>query len=363
MDLKAHLKRLCNGHGPSGYEAPIRDLLYPDWEPLVDSLEVGTLGSLIGIKRGIGSADAGVNRLHHRIMLSAHIDEIGMIVHHIDGAFLRVARLGGIDPRTLPGQPVIVHCDPPLRGVVGAPPWHTLADEQHSHYAPLIELVVDVGLSAEEVEQRVHVGDIITLDIAVIDLSPQRVTGKALDNRACVAVITACLDALQFRHHSWDVLAVASVQEEVGAFGAMTEAHRLNPDLAIALDVTFANQGGVSQPTFALNGTPPIGLGANFHPALYRAVRAAGQRLEMDLRRDPIPMRSGTDGWPIQISQDGIPTALIQVPLRNMHSVVEIIDMRDVERAGRLLAEFISGLDNSFLDTLIWDAPKTEEKA
>jgi endoglucanase len=295
-------------------------------------------------------------------MLCAHIDEIGMIVHHIDGAFLRVSRLGGIDARTIAGQPVIVHCDPPLRGVVGAAPWHTLADDQHGHYAPLTELVVDVGLSVEEVQQRIPVGTAITLDTALIDLGAQRVTGKALDDRACVAAITACLDALQSRRHSWDVLAVASVQEEVGGYGAMTEAYRLNPDLAIALDVTFADQPGANHATFALNGAPPIGLGANFHPVLYKALCAAGERIEMGLRRDPLPMQTGTDAWPIQISQDGIPTALIQIPLRNMHSVVEMVDMRDIVRTGRLLAEFISGLDNNFLSTVVWEtAAETEE--
>jgi len=363
MDLKTHLKRLCDGHGPSGHEGPIRELLRTDWEGLVDSLDVGALGSLVGLKRGVGSADTGIDRLHHRIMLCAHIDEIGMLVHNIDGAFLHVSRLGGIDARILAGQPVIVHCDPPLRGVVGVAPWHTLTEDQMTHYGPLSDLVIDVGLSAEEVRQYVRVGDLVTPDAALIDLSPQRVSGKALDDRACVAAITVCLDALQSRRHSWDVLAVASVQEEVGGFGAMTETHRLNPDVAIALDVTFADQPGATRTTFSLNGQPPLGLGANFHPALYKAIRAAGERLEMDLRADPIPMRSGTDAWPIQISQDGIPTALIQVPLRSMHSVVETIDIRDIERAGRLMAEFISGLDSEFLSTLIWESDSETEEA
>lgn len=358
MDLKTHLKRLCDAHGPAGYEIAVRETLRADWQPLVDQLENGALGSLIGLKRGHAHADT-LTASRPRIMLCAHIDEIGMIVHHIDGAFLAVTSLGGIDARVMVGQPVIVHCDPPLRGVVGVAPWHTLSSEQTGVYTPRSELLIDVGLDAETLRQCVHVGDAITADTALLDLTAQRVTGKALDDRACVAAITACLEALQTRQHSWDVLAVASVQEEVGGFGAMTEAHRLQPAMAIALDVTFADPG-TAHGSFALNGPPPLGLGANFHPALYQMLRAAGSRMEMELRPDPIPMVSGTDAWPIQISQDGIPTALIQVPLRNMHSPVEIVDMRDIERAGRLLAEFICGLDSETLSKLTWDVPRPE---
>jgi endoglucanase len=104
-----------------------------------------------------------------------------------------------------------------------------------------------------------------------------------------------------------------------------------------------------------LGGGAVISLGANFHPALYDAICAAGERLEMTLAPDPLPMHSGTDAWPIQVSRDGIPTALLEVAIRNMHTPVEIVDMKDIERAGRVLAEFIAGLDADFLNTIVWD--------
>lgn len=349
MDLKAHLGRICELHGPSGYEAPIREALRADWQPLVDSFEEGVLGGLTGIKRGSGAEP------HRRIMLCAHMDEIGLIVRNFDEGFLLVSHLGGIDPRVLPGMPVMVHCDPPLRGVVGVPPLYTLTDDQRTKYAPLTDLLVDVGLPAEEVCRCIHVGDVVTLDIPITELQNGRLTGKALDDRACIAIVTACLDALQTRKHRWDVLAVASVQEETGGAGAMTEAYRLNPDLAIALDVTFGTQPGVSEGDFPLGGGAVISLGANFHPALYDAIRAAGDRLEMALATDPLPMHSGTDAWPIQVSRDGIPTALLEVAIRNMHTPVETVDIKDIERAGRILAEFISALDADFLSTIVWD--------
>ena len=349
MDLKAHLKQLCELHGPSGYEAPIRRALSETWQPLVDSLEVGSLGSLVGIKHGTGTEP------RRRIMLCAHMDEIGMVVRAHEQGYLRVSRMGGIDFRLLPGMPVLVHGRQTLSGVVGVPPFHTLKEDHRKHYAPITDLVVDVGLPADQVAQLVRVGDIVTMDAPMIDLQNDRVAGKAVDDRACVAAVTACLDALQSRRHVWDVLAVASVQEEVGGFGALTEAYRLNPDLAIALDVTFGIQPGISDDAFKVGEGPAISMGANFHPALHEAILAAAKRIEATLHLDFIPANSGTDGWEIQISRDGIPTALLNIPIRNMHSTVETVAIQDIARTGRILAEFIAGLDADFLSTIVWD--------
>ncbi|MFN7210663.1 MAG: M20/M25/M40 family metallo-hydrolase [Aggregatilineales bacterium] len=296
-------------------------------------------------------------------MLCAHMDEIGMIVSHFEGAFLRVSNLGGIDSRAIVGKPVLVHTrEGALPGVVGARPPSLLSEAEQERYPALDELYVDLGLSAEEVGRRVRVGDIITLDLPLIELQERRVAGKALDNRACVAVVTVCLEALQRLKHTWDVLAVASVQEEVGLHGARAEAHRLNPDLAIALDVTFAPQPGVPSPAFELGGGAPLALGANFHPALFEALKKTAERLELPAPIEPTPMASGTDAWAIQISRDGIPTALLGIPTRNMHTSVETVDLRDIERCGRLIAEFIASLDADFLAQISWDQPEPSKK-
>lgn len=356
MDLKAHLKELAELHGPSGYEDQVREALAKTWQPLVDTLEVGKLGSLIGLKRGSGPEP------RRRLMLCAHIDEVGLIVKNIEEGFLRVSHLGGIDRRILAGKAVQVHGRRLLPGVVGVHPWHTLSTEQREKYPAMTDLLVDVGLPADQVAQLVSVGDVITLDAPVIELQNKRIVGKAFDDRACVAAVTACLDLLQSRKHSWDVLAVASTQEEVGGFGAMTEAYRLQPDIAIALDVTFGTQPGVSGGDYAVGGGPALSLGANFHPVLYEAINAAAERIEMTLHPDPLPAHSGTDAWPIQISQNGIPSALLNIPIRNMHSSVETVDVKDIERAGRVLAEFIAGLTPEFLATIVWDAAEPEEK-
>ncbi len=357
MDIKAHLKALCEAHAPSGYESAVREVILAAWQPLTDAQEVSRMGSLVAYKHGGGAQP------RRKIMLCAHMDEIGMIVSHFEGAFLRVRSLGGIDSRAIVGKPVLVHTrEGALSGVVGARPLSLLSEAEQERYPALNELYVDLGLSAEEVGRRVRVGDIVTLDLPLIALQERRVAGKALDNRACVAVVTVCLEALQRLKHTWDVLAVASVQEEVGLHGARAEAHRLNPDLAIALDVTFAPQPGVPSPAFELGGGAPLALGANFHPALFEALKKTAERLELPAPIEPTPMASGTDAWAIQISRDGIPTALLGIPTRNMHTSVETVDLRDIERCGRLVAEFIASLDEDFLAQISWDQPEPSKK-
>lgn len=353
LDLKAHLKTLCNAHGPTGYEGPVHDLIHDAWAPYVERFDTSPLGSLVGYRHGSAPEP------RPRIMLCAHMDEIGMVVSQIDRGFLHISRVGGTDERNIAGKPVIVHGREPVCGVVGVYPRHTLSGGKLSQYPGWEDLFVDVGLPPAEVEARIRVGDVITLDTPVLELAGNRLAGKAFDNRSSVAAVTACLDALAGRVHAWDVLAVASVQEEGGAWGAGPDAFRVAPDLAIALDVTFAPQPGTPAPSYKLGGGPLLGLGPNFHPALSGAIKETADRLEIPLELEPIPAGSGTDAWPIQIAREGIPTALVGVPVRNMHSSAETLDTKDIERLGRLLAEFIAGLTPEFLKRVVWDADET----
>jgi endoglucanase len=359
INLKDHLKMLCESHGPSGYETPVRDALAEVWRPLADSLEVGALGSLVALKRGT-QPEADPTR-RRKIMLCGHIDEIGMLVTHIEGPFLRARSLNGLDVRNATGKPVLVHTsDGSIQGVLGLRPLH-ISPEHATRYPTFEEAVIDLALPAEEIARRVRVGDVITMDLPMYDLQNGRVAAKAVDDRASVAAITACLDLLQGRRHLWDVLAVATVQEEVGSHGARAAAYRWRPDVAIALDVCFAPQPGITDGAHKMGEGPPLSLGANFHPALYEAIGAAAGRIELTLAPDPTPMASGTDAWPVQISRDGIPTGLLNIPIRNMHSTVETVEIKDIERAGRVLAEFITGLEADFLTTIVWDKEKDKE--
>lgn len=357
FDVKAHLRALVEAHGPPGHEDAVRELLREAWSPLADSLEQDRLGSLIAVKRATRPANPP-----RRIMLAAHMDEIALMVSGVLDGFIIVNRVGGMDGRVLPAQPVLVHGRRPLPGIVAARPPHLLTPAMRSKYVPLEELLIDTGLPAEEVRSLVRVGDLVTLDVPMLDLLGTRVAGKAMDDRACVAAVTLCLHELQGLHHSWDVVAAATVQEERGLMGAKTAANAVAPDIAIALDVTFAPQPGVdSDSTCEMGGGPGFGVGPNFHPLLLDKIRETAKQHEIKLQDDVLPGNSGTDAWAIQVALEGVPTALLEVPLRNMHSPVETVDIRDIERTGRLLAHFIADLDADFLSAIAWDGAPAQE--
>ncbi len=344
---KEHLRRLVETHAPSGYEAPVAARLRDEWAGLVDDFDSDRLGSLIGIKRGDIAAEP-----RRKIMLAAHMDEIALMVRQIEDGFIYLHRVSGIDARVMLAQPVLVHGARPLPGVVASKPPHMLSANETRQYPPIDALVVDVGLPAAEVAQLVSIGDLVTVDGPMIDLQGRQVAAKAMDDRACIAVITACLELLRTMRHSWDVYAAATVQEEVGLRGATTAANHIAPDCAIALDVGFAEQPGVTTGAGVLGGGPQLGIGANFHPKMVARLQAVAAYHEIKWQPDIMPARSGTDAWAIQVSRTGVPTALLSIPLRNMHSPVETLDLKDIERCGRLLAHFICALDEGFVDEL-----------
>lgn len=360
-DLKEHLKSLVEAHAPTGHEGPIRVILREAWRDLVDEMEQDKLGSLIGVKRATNPAPDAPPR---RIMLAAHMDEIGMMVRDIVDGFIYVHRISGVDNRVMLSQPVVVHGRRPLPGLVASTPPHLLTDEARRKYPSFDELIVDVGLPAEEVAALVRIGDLITPDAPLVELQGKRVAAKAMDDRACVAAVTVCLETLQSMRHSWDVYAAATVQEEIGLNGAYTAAYHIKPDIAIALDVGFAEQPGVdADDSIELGGGPALGLGPNFHEKLRAQIKDTARYHEIKIQDDVVPGASGTDAWAIQVSNEGIPTALISLPLRSMHSPVETVDLRDIERTGRLLAHFIAGLNADFLSAIAWNDLKAEPES
>jgi putative aminopeptidase FrvX len=350
------LKQLSEINGVSGYEEPVRELLRRMWEPFVDEMREGRLGSLIALKRGSGPEP------RPGLMLAAHMDEIGLMVTGIDKGFLRITRVGGTDERVLLGQEVIVHGQRDLPGVVATRPPHVLEQAERKKTVPWDKLFVDVGLPAPEVEQVVAVGDLITIQREMAVLKNQRVAGKAFDNRASVAALTLTLEQLASTQHPWDVWAVATVQEETGLKGAVTAAYGVAPDAAVAVDATFGKQPSVQDvDSFPLGEGPTIGIGPNFHPRLTARLRKTADTHEIKYHMEPVPGRSGTDAWAIQVSREGVPTALLCIPVRYMHQPVETLDVLDVERTGRLLTAFVAGLEPEFLEQLAWDTSAESE--
>ena len=356
------LKDLTELPGLSGHEDAIRARLVELLTPLTDEVRTDALGNLIALKRGTGGAG-------QRLMLAAHMDEIGLVVTKLDRGFLRFTSIGGINERVLPSQEVIVHASGPgrpvepvetpahgrrdLPGIVASRPPHVLSAESRKENIPSHELFVDVGLSAAELAETVSVGDVISIQRETIQLGKGKATGKAFDNRACLAALILALHHLQSRLHAWDIYAVATVQEEIGLRGAITSAFGVTPDVGIALDVTFAVQPGASSDeTVAWDKGAAIGLGPNIHPKIHEKLVETAKASEIPYLVEVLAGNSGTDAWAMQVTQAGIATGLLSIPVRNMHTPGETLVLADIERTARLLAAFAAGLDGETLDGL-----------
>lgn len=350
MDLNAFLKNLITAPGLSGYEQPARTLIQTAWEPLVDELSVSRLGSLHGLCCGQGAQP------RPSILIATHMDAIGLLVTGIEEGLLRVTGIGGLDPRVLPGAPVTVHGRQDLPAVIAPPIAHLLPPNVPAGAAPIEYLLVDTGLLPDEVQSLVRVGDLVSFAQPPLETAGETLSGHTLDNRASVTALTHCLELLKTRPHAWDVWAVATVQEEIGLTGAFTSAFQLRPALAVVVDVTWASgPGSPNHKTFPLGKGPTLVWGPNMHPALHKHFKELADRLEIPYAVEFAPRHTGTDGFATQVTAEGIPSMVICIPLRYMHTPVEMVAMKDITRTGRLLAEFIAGLDMEFMDRLTWD--------
>lgn len=351
-DILPFLKSLISISGLSGFETPVAKLIEEQWRPLVDETSVSRVGSLHGLKTGSGASP------RPSVMIAAHMDAIGMMVSKVTDGFLHITKVGGIDVRVLPGAQVTVHASNggELPAVIAMPPAKLLPESVGDGALEINYLLVDTGLTAREVEKKVRVGDLVSFANEPMELAGDVISGHTLDNRASVAALTVCLEELQSKSHVWDVWAVATVQEEVSFLGAYSSAFELRPQIAIAVDGTFAKGPGANGwQTFPLGKGVGLCMGPNMHPFLHKSLKELAEKLEIPWFLDVTPAHSGTDAYPMQTTAEGIPTALVEFPIRYMHTPVESVAVKDVQRAGRLLAEFIASLDVDFAETIKWD--------
>ncbi|AHF06928.1 peptidase M42 [Desulfitobacterium metallireducens DSM 15288] len=344
---KEFLKKLSEHHGVSGYERTIAPLVIQEFQTIAEEVQIDRFGNIYAHKNG----EVG----RYKIMLAAHMDEIGLMVKKIDPrGFLRFTTVGGVDQRTLLSQEVIIHGRQPIPGVIGAMPPH-LVREDGDKAVKIEDMGIDVGLSFVEIQKMVQIGDVITLKRTPLELLGGLRAGKSLDDRAGVVVMQICLQELDRLHHAHDVIAVTTTQEEVGLRGALTSAYTLNPDLAIAIDVTHAATPDTKgQVSIELGKGPAIALGPNIHPLVYASLTEVAQNERIPFQIEPVAGMTGTDAWAIQVAQAGIPTGLLSIPLRYMHTSVETLDMQDVINSGLLLAHFIASLPEDLEGSLCY---------
>lgn len=349
-DLSALLTKFSQAHGASGYEDHLRALVVREFRNIVDETEITPLGSVIGIKRAHKSRTRNARAASEtpRLLVEAHMDEIGLIVTDITGSFIRFDQIGHFDPRVLPSQNVVVHGRKTLPGVIASRPPHVLSADERNKSLPMRELFIDVGMDDARVRELVNVGDFITIDRSVIALQNKFVAGKAFDNRSSLVALLEMLRQLQEVDHAWDVYAVANVNEEDSAVyvGALTSTYKIRPHIAICLDVTHAQQTGLYDDSAPRAGAGPcIARGANVHPFVFEKLHDAAIRASIPHQVTVYGGDTETNAWMMQVAGEGVPTALVEIPLRYMHTSVETIHRDDVMHAAELLCAFVASLN------------------
>jgi putative aminopeptidase FrvX len=354
-DILPFLKSIISVAGLSGYETPVVNLIQEKWTPLVNEISRSRLGSIHGLKKGSVS---GISS-RPSVLIATHMDAIGLMVTRIVDGFIYVTNIGGVDSRVLPGTPVIVHASESgedLPGVVVIPPASLLPAGKGEGVIDLDHLFIDTGLSPNEVAKLVRIGDRVAFGTDPVEMSGETVSGHTLDNRASVAALTICLEELQAKLHAWDVWALASVQEEETYAGAFTSTYQIRPTIAIALDMTYGKGTGANDYTaFSVGKGVTLGIGPSIHPFLHKRFKEVAERVEIPVKDEAMPQYSLTDADAMQLTAEGIPTMVVSIPERYMHTPVELVALKDIQRAGRLLAEFVVSLETDFINKIVWD--------
>jgi len=333
------LRELLTTPSVSGYEQPAQRVVREWASRYADEVRTDLHGNVIAARNPEGFP---------RIMFAGHCDQIGLMVQHIDeNGFLFFNPIGGHDPMVLIGQRVQVWTkEGPLPGVIARKPPHLLEEEDRKKVPQIHELWVDIGARNEkEARKLVDIGDPITFDLELRNLRNDIIIAPGIDDKIGTWTVMEALRLLQRRRFEAAVFAVSTVQEELGLRGAQTSAFGLDPTVGIAVDVTFATDHPKIDKErtgeVALHKGPVIYRGPNINPVVYEGlVRAAkGKKIPYQLGGAARP--TGTDANAIQISRAGVAAGLVSVPNRYMHSPVEVISLKDLENAAKLLAEFV----------------------
>ncbi len=343
------LAELLDARGPSGYETAPAAI----WAKAAG--EFGAVGvDAVGTPSAAIAPRHGAQEPHRRLLIMGHIDEIGLIVTHIDDdGFLWFREVGGWDAQILVGQRVrLITAGGDLPGAIGKKPIHLLRDDERKKVAEVKDLHIDIGASSrEQATGLVRIGDVAVLDADPIELPGGRLLSRALDNRlgSFVALQAARTIAEAGGVAGWETVAVAAAQEETTFGGSRTSSFSLAPDAAIVVDVTHATDApGIDvkeSGRHELGSGPVITRGSTLHPKLFELLCEAGEAEGIAFTLDASGRHTGTDADAVHLSRGGVPTALVSIPLRYMHSPVELVDLKDVHACASLIAATALRLD------------------
>lgn len=346
------LQELSQAPSPSGFEQPVQRIIRRELTDVADNIETDVMGNVIASLDGSGSVD------RPRVMLAGHCDEIGFMVKYVDdNGFIYFAPIGGVDPHLVPGQRVNIHtANGTVLGVMGKKPIHLMDPKDRETVVKFKDQFIDIGCtSSDEVLALVNIGDPITFVPSLQRLQGDLVTSRAFDDKMGAFVITRVLQEVAQRvgkaeNLPVDLFSVTTVQEEVGLRGASASVYGVNPDVGIAVDVGFASDfPGVNKKEVGDLGVgkgPIIARGANINPVLFQLLIDTAAAEEIPYQVVGMPRATGTDANVMQLSRGGVAAALVSVPLRYMHSPVEVLSLSDLEHTINLLTAVIYKIEN-----------------
>lgn len=336
------LRRLCETPSPAGFEQPAQRVVKERLDGLVDELRTDVHGNLIAVK----NPDS-----QFRVMIVGHCDEIGLIVKYInDDGYIKVDRIGGIDTRTLIGQTITIHsAKGDVVGVIGKRPVHLEEPDEKKKEIRLQDLWVDIGAkNRKDAEKVVTVGDPVTVSVPFKVLRNRLASARGFDDKVGSFVVAETMASLNGRKCAVAVYGVSSVQEELGLRGAKTSAFGIAPQVGIAIDVDHASDyPGVPKERAGevkLGAGPTLSRGANINPVLGEMLVQTAKRHRIPVQLCAVGGATGTDANALQITREGVATALVGIPNRYMHTPTEVISLDDLDNAIKLLVEFLSSL-------------------
>ena len=340
------LKRLLDTPAPSGFEADAAAVWREEAEGIADRVDADVCGNSMAVLNRDGAP---------RVMLAGHIDEIGVMITHVDEqGYLYFEGIGGWDPQVLVGQRIRLLAKPdPVVGVVGRKPIHLMKADEKEKATKLTDLWIDIGAKDRDavVERGVRVGDPGVIDAQLLELGDGLIASRSIDNRIGAFVVLEALRLLAQDRPSAMVAAVATTQEEIGyaGGGARTSAYTVDPNIALVVDVTFATDApGVEKKEVGehkVGGGPVLTRGSAVHTVVFDRLVAAAEREKIPYTIHAAPKYTSTDADAIYLSRHGVATGVLSVPNRYMHSPNEIVSLEDLERTARLIAAFVRDLD------------------
>ena len=338
MNLEQHLARFCEISAPSGFEEKAAQAMVEALETYTDEAYIDRFGNAVGILRcGLPNAK--------RVLLDAHLDEVGLIVTGMEEGFLRFRSIGGVDGRILPDREVMILTDPPTFGIIACLPPHVQSAGDQNAATPISDLWIDIGMGQEMAKERVSVGTPVVFRKEFSMLQGDFCAGNALDDRAGLVALLRVAQLLQEKSLSVDVIFMGSSREEIGGSGAAVGTFALEPDCCIAVDVTHGKTPDSSkEESFPLGKGPAIGIGPNMTRWMSQGLVETAQAMELPCQREVMAGNSGTNAWKMQVTREGIPTAVVSIPLRYMHTPNEVMKLSDLEDTVALLSAYIQTL-------------------